>query len=254
MAKGFVFRFAVGSEHGPRGSMWRLWSNQNEVYLAHADRGKIEKLSFHKSGICRRAFTNEYPTPNTLPDRLMQRWQRVPGQTPSTENFSYAAALVFPTDFLSTTLEPSTKKEITWITPAPEHESVVVAFFFTREDEVDIKRVLTEEGKTFIGSAILPNGETFVMSGHVERFEGQEMLIPASHGSLHDMVISRSDPEATGRPVRFTMFRDGTAVMPLVVTEYGAFQVAIGTGTRGREGMGVLTRDRVIERSKGSGL
>jgi hypothetical protein len=232
--------------------MWRVWSKQSDIYLAHADRGNIEKLSFHRSGICRRAFTTEYGTPVTLPDRLMQRWMRTPGQMPGSENFHYAAVLAFPTDFLSTTLEPTTKKQMSWITPGPEHMTSFLELFFTREKIEVVETFCASAGRTLIGYTELPSGEIFVMSGHVEQWPGQEMVIPASHGSAQDIVVSPSDPDGTGRPVRLTMFNDAKPTSPFTIVEYGAYQVAAGVGWR--EGMGTLTRNAVIERSAGSTL
>jgi hypothetical protein len=37
--------------------------------------GHIEKVSFHESGICRRAFTREHGAPSTMTDWVMNRWR-----------------------------------------------------------------------------------------------------------------------------------------------------------------------------------
>jgi hypothetical protein len=56
------YRFAVGSQDGPRSDSWKLWSQGNEVYLANRNLADVHKFSFHKSGINRWAFIHEPPT------------------------------------------------------------------------------------------------------------------------------------------------------------------------------------------------
>jgi hypothetical protein len=70
--------------------------------------------------------------------------------------------------------------------------------------------------------------------------------------TLPDIVVSSSDPDGTGRPVRLTMFKDAKSTNPFTIVEYGGYQVASGTGWK--EGMGTLTRNALIERSPGSTL
>jgi hypothetical protein len=76
MPSDLSIRVAVGNSTGPRSSVWRIWTNKNEVYAAHRTLAHIEKLSFHSSGICRRAFTNEQGTTTTMTDRVIDKWRR----------------------------------------------------------------------------------------------------------------------------------------------------------------------------------
>lgn len=73
MAKNIAdLRFAIKNSSGLVSSIWRLWATRHgDVYLATRSMAKIEKFSFHKSGICRSAFTNEHGTPQTMTDRVM---------------------------------------------------------------------------------------------------------------------------------------------------------------------------------------
>lgn len=55
------FRLAIGSQHGPRSGVWRMWSNsKGDVYVAVRCLGGIYKVSFHKDGNCQYGFTDQY--------------------------------------------------------------------------------------------------------------------------------------------------------------------------------------------------
>ena len=114
-------RFAVGALAGPRSSIWRLFSTGSDVYLT-SSKGGVEKISFHQSRICRRAFISEHGTPPGMSDRVIETWKR--NRTPpSGSNLAICVfELLFPTDYLSTAFDP-TAKRVTWITPAPLHMS-----------------------------------------------------------------------------------------------------------------------------------
>jgi hypothetical protein len=70
----FSIRVAVGSQHGRRSPIWNIFSTRDEVYALHRTMGRIEKISFHKSRICRRAFVDKHLPP-------IERWTRA--ETPS---------------------------------------------------------------------------------------------------------------------------------------------------------------------------
>lgn len=55
------FRLAIGSQHGPRSGVWRMWGNpKGDVYVAVRCLGGIYKVSFHKDGNCQYGFTDQY--------------------------------------------------------------------------------------------------------------------------------------------------------------------------------------------------
>jgi hypothetical protein len=57
-----VIRFAVGSPEQYRSSLWRLWVQGNDVYLGARIITGVVKLSMHRSGIWRYAFTERSGT------------------------------------------------------------------------------------------------------------------------------------------------------------------------------------------------
>jgi hypothetical protein len=60
---GKQLRFAVGSPTDIRSSVWRLWGQGDELYLAAKTLAGQIKISFHKSGIARIAQTSSTPRP-----------------------------------------------------------------------------------------------------------------------------------------------------------------------------------------------
>jgi hypothetical protein len=56
-----ILRWAIGSPHDPRSSIWRLWGNpKGDVYAAVRSLGGMIKASFHRDGKCQVGFTSEY--------------------------------------------------------------------------------------------------------------------------------------------------------------------------------------------------
>src|SRR6266436_5657406 len=78
MAKN-AFRFAVGSREDLRSSIWRLWANGDELYLATRSVAGISKISFHRSGICRYARNTKGPRKASV--RWHRRSEIFPGHT-----------------------------------------------------------------------------------------------------------------------------------------------------------------------------
>src|SRR5262245_28946109 len=81
-------RFAVGGTRDDmRSSVWRLWANGDELYLAPRFVAAIAKISFHKSGINRIAACSDIPRP------AIQSWQRRADLAPG---WNRLFAMMFP--------------------------------------------------------------------------------------------------------------------------------------------------------------
>ncbi|MBI3699419.1 MAG: hypothetical protein HY242_03100 [Afipia sp.] len=65
-------RFAIGTPEDLRSSIWRLWANRDDLYLAARSISGLTKVSFHKSGINRFAVVSSTPRP------ALKRWARPP--------------------------------------------------------------------------------------------------------------------------------------------------------------------------------
>ena len=64
-------RVVAGTDFEPRSAVWRIWSQQNEIYLARRDIASELKTSLHSSGIYRHAFTKQAQTKAASINELM---------------------------------------------------------------------------------------------------------------------------------------------------------------------------------------
>jgi hypothetical protein len=72
-----TLRFAVGTPEEYRSAIWRLWVQGDDVYLATRTMTQFIKLSLHRSGIWRLAWTEESSMKaQGSYNRVEQRWQR----------------------------------------------------------------------------------------------------------------------------------------------------------------------------------
>jgi hypothetical protein len=75
-------RFAAGSLEGPRGGIWTLWTGPDgDVYIGGSGLTRDLKLSLHRSGDRRHAFSREHyrrqsPIGPPKKRRIIKRWQR----------------------------------------------------------------------------------------------------------------------------------------------------------------------------------
>lgn len=154
--------FAAGSAAGSRGSGWVVVASptKGDAYLAHLGAlGGVLKLSLHKSGTCRYAFTEEYGTPPTLPDRAMKKWKRRETPPPGSGLGTRVLSLYFPTDYLSTTYSPP-DRPLTWIEPAQSGGVTVVELVYIRGPRERLEALFAEEGvRALVGYLKLSSGE-----------------------------------------------------------------------------------------------
>jgi hypothetical protein len=226
MAKNLAdLRFAIKSPSEQVSSIWRLWATRHgDVYLATRSMAKIEKYSFHKSGICRSAFTNEHGTPPAMADRAMFKWNRLPTPAAGDGKASRIAWLGFPTDYLSKTYF-SDVEGVFWIEAAPSGGATYVEFAFTREPLESIKAAFREhEQRKLLVYVKLPAGEAFFGSYYHADWENKDLTMPGN-GEVADIVFSSRDPYGTGRPIRILFGprpADGDAV---VLQELGGYAI-----------------------------
>ena len=221
------FRLVVGSAGGPCSSVWRGFSTKNDVYLSQGDMGRIEKFSFHKSLICRHAFTDA-SKPAGMSDRVIHRWRRAPTAPAGANGIAYALTASFPTDVLSTA-HPMESKPVTWIAAAPAGRITVVEFVFTQENQQAVETIAAAAQRKLISYTRLPNGDAFVVSSTSGEWKGENFTAAVNFQKERDFVVSREDPERTGRPARFTTFNQPKDGEPMLVWEYGAYTVPKGT-------------------------
>jgi hypothetical protein len=105
---------------------------RDDVYAFHRTMGGIEKISFHTSGICRRAFTEQYGAPEGMADRVILRWNRAQIAPAGSNTLTRLLSVSFSTSHLSTAAVPA-NKPVLWLAAAPPGRSRSLAAAVTQE-------------------------------------------------------------------------------------------------------------------------
>ena len=238
-------RYVVGTPGGARSNVWRvIVKKSGDVYVTSARTGGVEKLSFHKSGICRKAFTAEYGAPKGLNDRATVKWRRAITPPAGENQGSFVLDVGIATNMLSLVSTHLTKK-VTWIDPAPPGDTTVLSMFYTRDSEAVILNG-TERGRILSYNPISAD-EAFVVRSAAFAWSGKDLRVPASHHMNEDYIFSSHDPDRTGRPVRVTIFSNPKDGEKMLAWEHGGYKRKT-TILHDVSRMDTLTRSNVLAR------
>lgn len=219
MPRKLIARLAIGLPSAASSNIWRFWIHKGQVYVSTSNLGGIEKLSFHSSGICRKAFTAEYGTPSGLDNRATDSWRRAETPPAGTSQAACGLQLHVPTDCLSTARVHS-PSDFRWIEPAPSGSVTIVQLLFTKESESSVQRALGERLLTYWQ---LDHGEAVVIAKIYAQLKHDPFVVPASD-QVSGYVFSDEDPKRTGRPVRFTRFSKPIDGQPIYIWEFGGYR------------------------------
>lgn len=222
----FNLRFAVQRGDGYTSLPWRLWiTAPGDVYLATKSSAGIQKYSFHRSGICRSAFTKEHAAAQSMTDRAIRKWKRTLTPQDGSGQTSHVAWLAFPTDYLSRLNLQETKKMLL-IPAAPTGRAVFVGMAFTAESESSIRSALHAEEKQLVSFTAISHDEAFFIFSYSGTWENSDLKSPTVPGSIFpDLLFSEHDPTDTGRPIRICVAsqpNDGDAV---IIRELGGYKI-----------------------------
>lgn len=227
MSKPYVdLRLGIRSAQGLESSIWRLIGKKDgDVYFAIRSHAGISKYSFHRSGICRSAFTAEHGIPATLPDRLMFKWKRAPIPPAGKGGGARVLLLAVPTDFLSASapIVPG----MTWLEAAPAGGATYVSIVFTAEPLAAVERAYRSNAIRNIAYARMVGGINLLVDYYHADWRNKDLHVPGE-GKVNDLVFSASDPADTGRPIRLVFGpspKDGDA---LHIQELGGYAVLGG--------------------------
>jgi hypothetical protein len=217
-------RFGIKNSLGYVSNIWRLWvTSHGDVYLATRSMAGIEKYSFHKSGICRSAFTKEYGTPKSLTDRVIFKWQRLATPPTGQGKAARVALIAFPTDYLSKNGDPSL--EVNWIEAAPPGGATYLDLAFTCEsrDSVETSFSQRQERKCLL-YVNLPGEEAVLLDYYHSDWENEDLKIPGN-GIVSDLLFSANDPYETGRPIRIRFGPRPSNGDAMLLRELGGYAV-----------------------------
>lgn len=133
-------RFAVGGRDDLRSSVWRLWANKSDLYLAARSFAGTSKISFHASGVCRYAVVSQTPRPPI--DRWPKPARTINGITPVID----VIVPYFPVESSFRDRVPPTQKKLEMIDPPEEGAKRIIRIFladpdFTERDVLSIPRI-----------------------------------------------------------------------------------------------------------------
>lgn len=181
-------RWGVRGVDGRRSSVWRLWVNGDDVYIADRDTAGDAKISLHQSGKWRFAFSEKAVAraDSLIPadaDRAWHKWDRPPEVAPG---WTRAVTIVMPTSELARGQKPKDPEKIVWLDAPREgystHFNVVLSAPGARasSQEEDRKR---DEG----GVLIAPNLPFALGRGH-------ELFDESDRAALAALEVARQAP------------------------------------------------------------
>ena len=139
MIKAKEIRFCVGSKDKISSLVWKLFINNEDVYILARNMRDTWKISLHASGICRVAFNKEIEKGK---DRLKLKWYKVNFDSTLSPNIAILVPYVELIKALNNNFESKTNKDIVYIDPPSKGEKVIVKVFYTKNDEVAIESKL----------------------------------------------------------------------------------------------------------------
>lgn len=126
-----VLRFTAGSDPEPRSGVWRVFTEDDELYLMSRYMGGVLKTSLHASGDFRHAFAAEHAARFVgSGDRVLQKWDGPRGEPGM---LRLLIEVVMPTDELTVPtdeLTPAEKAKIRVLDPAPPGGATVASVFW----------------------------------------------------------------------------------------------------------------------------
>jgi hypothetical protein len=206
MAEDHAVRIAVGtSEAETMSSTWRVWSNNDEVYLAIRSLASIFKTSLHSSGLFRHAFVREQDSEKHQgpgKDRAVSKWSRPTPQDPSG---TLMFQIIIPGLGLAVVPQQSLPKSTVIV---PEYGVADVGYISVSEVDAEAASKPIRFGQTeatLLDSWRLPRGTVVQVTWHTYPLSPEQL--PTMRG-LPQMVNARlqSLPTSYKSDERYRMF------------------------------------------------
>jgi hypothetical protein len=152
---------AVGDPNKQKSAIWNIFSVRNDVYATQRSMAGIEKISFHASSFCRRAFVASRRLPSRMTDRVIERWRR-DETPPAGEHQAVALLTIFlPGNHLSPDLATS-PKEVIWLGAPPQNFVRIVQLLLPNETASTVEQRVALL-KQLVVSHALPDGQNVIL-------------------------------------------------------------------------------------------
>jgi hypothetical protein len=176
----WVFRFVVGAPGGPQSSVWRVWNNRSDVYIAHRSMGHINKISIHPlpEANCNYGITGEYAKRHTGSKCDLMRWRRAAVPPAGCGGMAPVLWAVFPTDYLG---NDTADLGVRWIPAAPKGTATQISMFFALETRAIVEASLSTTDGRVEKCVSLPNGEAFaIVSSTMSDWKNRDLWLRSS--------------------------------------------------------------------------
>jgi hypothetical protein len=153
---GGSIRWAIGSRDGARSQSWSVFGSTNhaDVYIGPRSQTRVIKLSLHKSGLWRMAWTELGASEIGLADgqnRLLSRWERTAELAPG---WRHAVSVHMTRASLTTHLDESKLEKVAFYPPPDLGDMVRFMLLLGEPGGAELK----VNGALDVGSLQLPNG------------------------------------------------------------------------------------------------
>jgi len=130
-------RFGIGAEGVRHSSIWRVWVQGDEVYLAPRGLASLVKMSIHSSGVWRWAWTGALEWQSNLSrDRLIRGWRK---PEPFMPGWVMGPSVMFPwAPVEGWDGDPiDTERSVLWLDPPSENQKITVTILLGDSDVLE---------------------------------------------------------------------------------------------------------------------
>ena len=161
-------RFGVQSPSGLCSTTWKCLTNTGQgkydVYLLNRFLGKALHTSFHQSGYCQNAYTEEFlrkegvAEEDILNNRVINKWHQ-PDEIG--KGITLAYRIIIPSSAVDLPMVQEEHPNIHWIPAPPAHRAIEIAILFAKADALVTGWPARSSMRTgLIGHMVLANNAT----------------------------------------------------------------------------------------------
>lgn len=194
------FSFGIGEPRTRQSSVWRVWNNRSDLYVAGRKMGHIFKLSLHESSqYLFWGITREHAVKHLNGKRGLRKWKRSPVPPSGLGRASRLASILFPTDYLGP--DRSDYHGIHWIPTALPGLAIQVDLLLTLESRQTIENAFTNNGRRLEEYVRLPNGQAFAAVSSIgSEWRNRDLLLRGGPDFSNVAFLAR-DPKGADRSV-----------------------------------------------------
>lgn len=158
-------RIAVGSRDGSKSSIWKIWTQGDEIYASSRLFAGLAKVSLHSSGECRWSYTDAWVLQQSgrrNAERQIAKWIVA---YPDDEKALLVLRVAIPASELRDLAAPADKKKVLWIGGVP-HQATVQLLLFVTCPQITPPTACDTEDQRHLHSMQLRNGRWLVVMVH----------------------------------------------------------------------------------------